>query len=115
MIGIAGLSGGQVFRRDQDWRVTSWGAVSAEWPVNTSERASTVPLFRGQLGASEGDDAGIVAGMGGGALLRPGGICGERNYTVDFTLSIRRIAGDTQLIVASRLAYYPLVPWCASP
>ena len=114
-VGVAGLTGGQVFRHGERWRTTAWGALDFEWPVVTDRDHVAVPLLRGQLGGAEGDTAGFVAGFSAGALLRPGGICSEADYAFDLTLSIRTIAGDTQLALTGRAAYYPFTRGCANP
>ena len=115
--GVVGLTGGQVFRHDDRWRTTSWGALDIEWLFvrRVHDPALALPLVRAQLGGAEGDSEGLVTGVSAGALMRPSGICGDDDYSIDMTLSLRRVAGDTQLVVTSRLAFYPYAPGCASP
>ena len=114
VIGVAGVSGGQLFRRDERWRATSWGALDVEWAFLTKHGNHFVPLLRGQVGGAEGETDGFVAGVGAGALAFPNGVC-STDYSLDLTLSVRRVAGDTQLTMTTRAAYYPVVPGCASP
>jgi len=114
IIGVAGVSGGQLFRRDDRWHTTSWGALDVEWAFLTNHDNHFLPLLRGQLGGAEGDSDGFVAGLGGGALAFPHGVC-STEYSFDLTLLVRHVAHDTQLTLTARGAYYPVVPGCASP
>ena len=105
-VAVGGLSGGQAFRRDPDgWKTASWGAFGVELPLIRNRDALAAPLLRAQIGGAEGDECGFVAGFGAGAIGHWNGICGDTEYVFDTTLTIRRIAGDTQLLLVPRIGF----------